>query len=84
MPEPGYGLALAFDRDDPQFAYGVEVGRLWEQMKQAKETGEGFDQEAHAVNAEMILRMGESLGLPVRADILDDTWVLVTVEVPDA
>lgn len=79
MAKPGFSLALEFDRPDPQFAYGVEVGRLWEMMRQAVETGEGFDQEVHAVNAEMCIRMGESLDLDVSAELLDDTWMLVKV-----
>lgn len=80
MADSGFGLALEFDRQDPQFAYGVEVGRMWEMMRRTVETGEGFDQEAHAVNAEMFLRMGEALDLSVRAEILDDTWLRVEVE----
>ena len=28
-----YALALAFDTDSPEFVRGVEIGRLWEQLK---------------------------------------------------
>lgn len=67
----GHSLVLAFDTDDPEFVRGFEAGRLWEQLK----VGEPFEQEFHSVNAEMVLRMAEELGVPYRAEIVDDRWM---------
>lgn len=66
-----YSLALAFDTDDLGFARGVEVGRLWEQLK----TGEEVQQTIHASNAEMAIRMCEALERTFSAEVLDDTWI---------
>jgi hypothetical protein len=54
----GYSLLLPFDTDDPEFARGVEVGRLWELLK----TGEEVSETIHATNAEMVMRLGEATG----------------------
>jgi hypothetical protein len=72
----GFSLALAFDTDDPEFCRGVEAGRLWEQLK----TGEEVQQTIHATNSEMAIRMCESLEREFSAEVLDDTWVELTVE----
>lgn len=37
-----YGLVLPFLTDDPQFAYGVEVGMLFERMKHEDEIAGQF------------------------------------------
>jgi hypothetical protein len=68
-------LALAFDGDSPDFAHGVEIGRLWEQLR--FEPDEAVEQLVHAVNAEMCMRIGEALGRPFEADVLDDVWMEV-------
>lgn len=68
-----YALALAFDTDDPEFVRGVEVGRLWEQLKAGDADGQMF----HATNAEMVMRMAESLDLDVRAEDVDETWMVL-------
>ncbi len=73
MQENGHALALAFDTSTSDFVRGVEVGRLWEQLK----SDEPIAQEVHASNGEMLLRMAEATGRPLRADELDDTWLLV-------
>lgn len=67
----GFGLALAFDSDDPEFCRGVEAGRLWEQLK----TEETVEQTIHATNAEMAIRMCEALDREFSAEELDETWV---------
>ena len=76
--EPGHSLALAFDTPGADFMRGVEVGRLWEQLK-----GEAaVEQELHVSNAEMVLRLAEATGRRVRVSELDDTWMLATFEAP--
>lgn len=71
MNDQNYSLALAFDTDDSEFCRGVEAGRLWEQLK----TGEEVSQTIHATNAEMAIRMCESLEREFSAEPLDDTWI---------
>lgn len=63
-----YGLALEFDNDEPGFALGVEVGRLWEQ---AKAEGE-IEQTIHAANAEMAMRIAEATDRQFTAEIAED------------
>jgi hypothetical protein len=76
MSEAGdYLMVLPFDVDHPEFARGFEAGRVWEMMQQAKRDAEEFRQLAHASNAEMFIRMGESLGIEVTAEPVDDTWI---------
>jgi hypothetical protein len=76
MAEGGsYGLVLPFDTDDSEFCRGVEAGRLWEQLK----FNEPVQQTIHATNSEMAMRMCESLEREFSAEILDDTWVELTV-----
>jgi hypothetical protein len=67
-----WGLLLPFDTEDEQFARGVEVGRLWEMFKHNEEP---FEQTIHATNAEMVLRMSERLGRPIRTDELGSDWL---------
>lgn len=71
-----FGLALAFDTDDPEFVRGVELGRLWELLK--AEAGE-LTETMHVANAEMALRVGEALGRTVTSAEADDgVWMTVT------
>lgn len=83
------GLALPFDTDDPEFARGVECGRLWEQMEAVeREHQEGVEparlgivQVIHGTNAEMVMRMCEAKGWAYSAHILGDGhWVEVELE----
>lgn len=79
MPLDGHSLVLAFDTSTSDFVRGAEVGRLWEQLK----SDEPIVQEVHASNAEMLLRMAEATGRALRADDLDDTWLLVHFDAPE-
>lgn len=74
----GYACALEFDTDATAFIRGVEVGRLWEILKNNPE--EPVEEFLHASNAEMILRMAEATGRSARSEELDDTWLLVTFD----
>jgi len=76
MSDNAYSLALAFDTDHPEFARGVEAGRLWEQLK----SGEPVEQTIHATNSEMAMRMCEGMGREFSAEVLDETWIELRVE----
>jgi type IV secretory pathway ATPase VirB11/archaellum biosynthesis ATPase len=68
-----YGLVLPFDTDDPEFARGFEAGRVWELMSD----GMPFEAVVHGANAEMYMRMAESLNLEITAEHMDDTWMML-------
>lgn len=74
-----YGLVLAFDTDDPQFVRGFEAGRVWTELERAVTEGHLPTEPVtvHAANAEMCLRMAESLKLTVEWKELDDMWAEV-------
>jgi hypothetical protein len=74
----GCSLVLAFDTTGSDFMRGVEVGALWERLK----CDERVEQTVHASNAEMLLRMSEATGRPLRADVLDDTWLVAYFDAP--
>ena len=73
----GFSCALEFDTSTTDFVRGVEVGRLWETLKRDSGVVEEF---VHASNAEMVLRLSEATGRPVRSEELDETWLLVTFD----
>jgi len=73
----GYACALRFDTDASEFIRGVEVGRLWETLKNTDDPVEEF---VHASNAEMVLRLAEATGRPVHSEELNDPWLLVTFD----
>lgn len=75
MESESHVLALAFDTDDPQFARGVEIGRLWERLRVEVEP---VVEMVHVANAEMILRMAEALQRPVVSDEHDVVWMTVS------
>lgn len=82
MTVADYALALAFDTDEPEFARGVELGRLWETLK--AQPDEKITQTIHAANAEMALRVGEALQRAVSAVEHDDVWMSVTYSPTEA
>lgn len=71
----GYGLLLPFDRDEPEFALGFEMGRLWTLLRENPD--EQHAQNVHAENAEMVLRIAEASGRQVRSEELGDGWLSV-------
>ena len=75
MAEGDLSLVLAFDRQSPDFAHGVEVGWLWEQLHADED--EPVEQIVHCVNAEMCMRIGEALGRPFEGEQHDDVWMTV-------
>lgn len=74
----GVSLLMAFDTDDPEFARGFELGRLWEQLRAAPDW-EPLERElVHATNAEMLMRLGEATGRCATAVDLDGHWLEVS------
>ena len=71
-----YGLTLAFDTDTPEFCRGFEAGMLWTQLQTTDERTFTL----HQTNTELVMRMAEQLGLSYKAELLDDTWMLVHFE----
>ena len=70
--EPGYELVLSFDTDDPEFARGVEVGRLWEL------TRDGVSASlVQAHNRGMVERIAVARGIGVDFELTDDPFWLV-------
>lgn len=72
----GHGLLLEFDRDNPEFVRGFELGRIWALLRGCP--GDAIEEYAHASNAEMLLRMGEATGREVRSVELGDEWLLAS------
>lgn len=77
----GYGCVLAFDTSDPEFARGVEIGRLWERLRHDDEE---VVELIHCSNAEMALRVAEASGRTVRSEELSDTWLELTLGPADS
>lgn len=74
-----FSCVLEFDSDEPAFTRGFEAGIMW---SFAANTGY-FCGVIHTANAEMALRIAESLRLPIRAEDHPDTaFVKVTVGTP--
>lgn len=74
MNGDGMSLRLAFDRDDPEFVLGFELGRAFQVLDS---TDGAFECEMHAGNAEMALRLAEATGRDVFCVELDDEWLTV-------
>lgn len=69
-----YRLVVAFDRESEDYARGAEIGMLFERLR--RETPP-VSTVIHASNAEMALRLAESLGLSVQSEELGDDWLEV-------
>ena len=73
-----YGLLLPFDRDEPMFAFGFEMGRLWTLLRDVVSEHDEYECHAHVENAEMVLRIAEATGRQVVSEELGDGWLGVT------
>jgi putative heme iron utilization protein len=71
----GHACRLPFDTDEPLFARGFEAGRLWTVLEAQPDAY--LEQIVHVTNTEMVMRMGEALGRPVRSEELDEVWMTV-------
>lgn len=73
--EDEWGLVLAFDSDDPEFARGVEIGSMWTEVE---ENGR-CERMIRGNNAEMAMRIAEAKGLPFEAEPHPDDWFYVRI-----
>lgn len=71
---------LRFDNDSKAFAYGFECGRIWALL--SFRDPEALDGHLfHADNAEMVVRMLEETGMPLRAEFTaDHEWMYFVPE----
>jgi hypothetical protein len=65
-----FELVLPFDTDSEDFVRGFEAGRIWTLMTENPAMLPGLI--FHANNAEMVIRMIEKKGLPLKAQFTDD------------
>jgi hypothetical protein len=72
-----FAQTLAFDTNAAEFRRGVEIGRLWEQLKSKAGPVEEF---VHISNAELVQRLSEATQRPVSAREVDESWLLVTFD----
>src|SRR5262245_13292423 len=73
--QAGWEMVLAFDTDDPEFARGVEVGRLYAALQ--PRTLEAHRGHFHASNGEMIRRVAAATGYGFAVDYSDPIWTFV-------
>lgn len=73
MDAPRHSLLLPFDTDEPEFARGFELGRLWATLR--TNPAEEIEELVHSNNAEMALRMAEALERDVSSLEVDETWM---------
>jgi hypothetical protein len=76
----GWGMLLAFDTDQPEFARGFEAGRIWELLGAEDLELPTDPVMLHAANAEMVLRIAESRGLSAQSKEIGDDWIEVTFD----
>ena len=72
----GHSLLLRFDSDEPAFARGFELGRLWALLRERPD--EPFEEYVHATSAEMLLRIAEATGRNVQSEEVGGGWLFVT------
>lgn len=77
MSQREYDLVVPFDRAEPAFARGVEIGMLWQRLQSEPPPVAAV---VHASNAEMALRLAEAQGCLVSSEDLDDDWLAVTYD----
>ena len=71
MSAHGFEPILSLDGRSRDYVLGVEMGRLWEQLKDP----EPFEQTIHAENLEIVMRMRETLDREIRVeDCPDETY----------
>ncbi|TXI06508.1 MAG: hypothetical protein E6Q76_09660 [Rhizobium sp.] len=77
--EGGFSLALPFLTDSREFAYGVEVGILWQRMK----TERHLDEMCLLANQEQILLMLNRARWRVeRAEVVAKGWFHLVASAP--
>lgn len=75
--DESFGLVLAFDSADPEFARGFDIGNIYGQLK-----ADPYHLEAtiQAGNAEMLMRCAEQAGYTFAAEPCGDDYVSVTLD----
>ncbi|GII34359.1 hypothetical protein Pmi06nite_78010 [Planotetraspora mira] len=74
--EVEHRLRLAFDSDDPEVHSRLRSWQIWERLERDRYVHQSA---ARATNAEMLIRMAETFGLPFRAKHLADDWVSIMI-----
>lgn len=72
MADDEDGYVLTFDTTDPQFCRGFEAGLVWAHAYHAG----GVNAVVHANNAEMVLRICETLDMPWRVEETPDEGMM--------
>jgi hypothetical protein len=72
-----FGLVLAFDSDDPEFARGFDIGNVYGQLRSEPAHVEAT---IRAGNAEMLMRCAEEAGYSFAAEPYGDDFVHVTLD----
>ncbi len=74
--ENAFEMVVAFDRDTPEFARGVEIGMLHQRLASEPTPLHAI---VHASNMEMVLRLAETHGVSARAEDGEGDWLAVTL-----
>jgi hypothetical protein len=72
------GLMSVCDASGEEFLRGLEIGRLWEQLR----SEEPVQTRVRAANVELLLRMSAASSRPLKADAVDETWLLARFQAP--
>jgi hypothetical protein len=69
----------AYDTDDSEFIRGAEVGELEAKLRA---TQDAFEIIMRRTNEEMVRRITHAHGREYRIDVVDETWMNVSLEPP--
>lgn len=75
MEKRGFSPRLAFDRDDPEFCHGFEMGAFWSQLQESPH--KLVDGYLRPSNVEMAMRTGEATRRKVDSIDLSEHWIWV-------
>ncbi len=70
--------ALLAEPPREDFARGLEIGRLWEQLR----CYEPVEQHVHVSNAALLLQISTVTHRRLKADALDATWLVARFDAP--
>lgn len=74
--EGKYILMLQFDSDNPEFTRGFEAGIIYNKCQNNIDV---VDQNIHASNSEMVIRICELFEKKFVGQLLDDDWMCITI-----
>ena len=75
MDDARRDLLLELDTDDPEFARGFELGRVWAFLLSEERPVQAM---LRGANAEHAMRIAEALGRGTRAETINGGWLDVT------